>query len=82
MANLLSKFQNFLKNCIFFGIRNVKRKWKIRYPIHFLDQQKEPLNEQNLLAITPHIFVSLKAFLSTRRPHKDYVFINTLSNNL
>ena len=34
----------------FFVIHNVKKKkWKIRYSIHFLDQQKEPLNQQNSL---------------------------------
>ena len=71
MANLLFKFQN-VSNILFFVIRNVKRKWKIRYSIHFLAQQKERLNKQNLLAITLHIFVSLKAFLSPRRPHKEY----------
>ena len=30
-------------------IRNVTRKWKIRYSVHFLTQQKEPLNKQNPL---------------------------------
>ena len=48
MANLLFKFQN-VSNILFFVIRNVKRKWKIRYSIHFLAQQKERLNKQNLL---------------------------------
>ena len=48
MANLLLKFQN-VSNILFFVIRNVKRKWKIRYSIHFLAQQKERLNKQNLL---------------------------------
>ena len=37
------------KHFIFFLIRNVKRKWRIRYSIHFLTQQEEPLNKQNLL---------------------------------
>ena len=30
-------------------IRNVKKKRKIGYSIHFLVQQKEPLNKQNSL---------------------------------
>ena len=30
-------------------IRKVKSKWKIRYSIHFLAQQKEPLNKLNSL---------------------------------
>ena len=34
---------------ICFVIHNVKRKWKIRYSIQFLAQQKEPLNKQNSL---------------------------------
>ena len=37
------------QKCYFFVIYNVKRKWKIRYSIHFLAQQKEPLNKQNSL---------------------------------
>ena len=57
------------------------KKKKIRNSIHFLAQQKEPLKNLHLLAITPYILVSLKAFLSLRRPHKEYVFINILSNN-
>ena len=38
--------KRFQKSYIFV-IRNVKRKWKIRYSIHFLVQQKEPLKKQN-----------------------------------
>ena len=38
-----------LQKCYSFVIYNVKRKWKIRYSIHFLAQQKEPLNKQNSL---------------------------------
>ena len=34
---------------LFFVICNVKRKWSIRYSVHFLAQQKEPLNKQNSL---------------------------------
>ena len=49
MTNLLPKFQNVFKKIYFFLIRNVKRKWRIRYSIHFLTQQEEPLNKQNLL---------------------------------
>ena len=49
MANLLSKFQNVFKKFYIFEIRNVKRKWKIRYSIHFLPQEKEPFNKQNSL---------------------------------
>ena len=30
-------------------IRNIKRKRKIRHPIHFLAQQKQPLNKKNSL---------------------------------
>ena len=42
-----------------------------------------PLNKQDsLLAITSHVFVSFKAFMSPRRPRKEYVFISTLSNSL
>ena len=41
----------------------VKRQWKIRYSIHFLAQQKEPLkNKIHLLTITPYIFAPLKDF--------------------
>ena len=60
MANLLSKFQNVFKNFIFFVIRNVKRKLKIRYSNHFLAQQKEPLNKQNSLT---HYYSTYLCFL-------------------
>ena len=36
--------------------------------------------KNHLLVITPHIFVSLKAFFSLQRPHKEYVFIKTSDN--
>ena len=49
MANLLSKLQNVFKNFVFFVIRNVKRKCKIKYSIHFSGQQKGTLNKQNSL---------------------------------
>ena len=39
--------------------------------MHFFPQQKEPLTKKiHLLVITPHIFVSSKAFLSLRRPSR------------
>ena len=48
----------------FFEIRNVKRKWKIRCSIHFLAQQKEPLNKQNSLTRYYSTYLrSLKGFL-------------------
>ena len=49
MANLLSKFENVFKTLFFCDSQCKKKKWKIRYSIHFLDQQKEPLNQQNSL---------------------------------
>ena len=44
----------------FFVIRNVKRKWKIRCSIHFLAQQKEPLNKQNSFT---HYYATYLPFL-------------------
>ena len=48
IPNTMSKFQpKRFQKFYFVVIRNVKRKWKIRYSIHFLALQKETLNKQN-----------------------------------
>ena len=41
-------------------IRNVKMKWKLRYSIHLLAQQKETLNKQNSLT---HYYSTYLCFL-------------------
>ena len=77
MANLLSKFQNVSKKFIFFVNRNVKRKWKIKYPIHFLAHQKEPLNKQNSLTryYSTYLYF-LEAFLVNETTQRvRYVYI-------
>ena len=64
-ANKLSKFLNDFKNLLFV-IRNVKKKWKIRYSIHFLAQQKEPLNKQNSITRYSSTYLRfLEGFLVT-----------------
>ena len=68
MAKLLSTFQNVFQNFIFlwFVIRNVKSKLKTRHSIHFLAQQKQPLNKQNSLTCYCSTYLRfLEAFLVT-----------------
>ena len=74
--------KTFSENVIFV-IRDVKRKWKIRYLICFLAQWKERLNKQNSPTCYYSIYLRfLEVFFVTKKTTQGYVFINTFSNNL
>ena len=62
-------------------IRNIKRKWKIRYSINFLAHQKEHVNKQN--SFTRHYFTYLlfiQGFLVTTTTMQGVLFYQYIIN--